>query len=76
MATIQEVKQMEVELARKRKVIAAGLAAERKTRALSLRHVAQRVSLTASSLLHIERGNQWETKTIARIIKFYERSAA
>lgn len=76
MATINEVRQMEVELERKRKVIAASLTAERMKRGLSLRHVAQRVRLTATSLFHIERGDQWRTDTVARVVKFYERNVA
>ena len=75
MTTIEDVRQLEAELERKRKTIAADIAAERKKRSLSLRHVAQRVRLTASSLLEIERGDSWRTDTVARVVKFYEREA-
>lgn len=76
MVTIEDVRQLEAELERKRKTIAADLAAERAKRNLSLRHVAQRVRLTASALLFIERGDSWKTDTVARVVKFYERQVA
>lgn len=76
MVTIGEVRQLEAELGRKRKIVADTLAAERQQRSLSLRYVAKRVRLTAASLLHIERGDSWRTDTVARVVKFYERSAA
>lgn len=75
MASIEDVRQLEAELERSRKVIAADLAARRRKRSLSLRHVAQRVRLTASSLLAIESGDSWRTDTVARVLKFYEREA-
>lgn len=76
MASIEGVRQLEAELERERKVIAADLAAERAKRGMSLRHVAQRVRLTAPSLLEIERGSSWRTDTVARVVKFYERECA
>lgn len=76
MVSIADVRELEAELERKRRTIAADLAAERAKRGHSLRYVAQRVRLDASSLLHIERGNSWRTETVARIVRFYERDAA
>lgn len=76
MSSIEDVRQLEAELQRTRKTIAADLAAERARRKMSLRFVAQRVRLTAPSLLEIERGGSWRTDTVARVLKFYERESA
>jgi len=74
MATIGEIRNLEAELERKRKVVAASLKAERKKRALSLRQVARRVQLTPSNLMNIERGDSWRTGTVERIVRFYART--
>lgn len=76
MVTIGEVRQLEAELERKRRTVAADLAALRAKRELSLRYVAQRVRLTAPALLRIERGDSWRTDTVARVVRFYERESA
>lgn len=75
-STIQDVRQLEAELERKRKEIAACLKAQRTQRKLSLRQVARKVRLTPTALMSIEMGDSWRTSTVARVVKFYERSAA
>lgn len=74
MATIDGIRNLEAELERQRKVLAASLRAERQKRKLSLRTVAQSVRLVPSALLKIESGRQWRTDTIARIVKYYART--
>lgn len=75
-STIQDVKQLEAELERKRREIAATLKAQRAQRKLSLRQVARKVRLTPTALMSIEMGDSWKTSTVARVVKFYERTAA
>lgn len=75
-STIQDVKQLEAELERRRKEIAATLKALRAQRKLSLRQVARKVRLTPTALMSIEMGDSWKTSTVARVVKFYERTAA
>lgn len=74
MATIDGIRNLETELERQRKVLAASLRAERRKRKLSLRVVALGVRLVPSALLRIENGRQWRTDTIARIVKYYART--
>lgn len=75
-STIQDVKQLEAELERRRREIAATLKAQRAQRKLSLRQVARKVRLTPTALMSIEMGDSWKTSTVARVVKFYERTAA
>lgn len=75
-STIQDVKQLEAELGRKRREVAAALKSQRAQRKLSLRQVARRVRLTPTALMSIEMGDSWKTSTVARVVKFYERTAA
>lgn len=75
-STIQDVKQLEAELERRRQEIAATLKAQRAQRKLSLRQVARKVRLTPTALMSIEMGDSWKTSTVARVVKFYERTAA
>lgn len=75
-STIQDVKQLEAELERRRREIAATLKAQRAERKLSLRQVARKVRLTPTALMSIEMGDSWKTSTVARVVKFYERTAA
>lgn len=75
-STIQDVKQLEAELERKRREIASTLKAQRAERKLSLRQVARKVRLTPTALMSIEMGDSWKTSTVARVVKFYARTAA
>ncbi len=76
MATIDGIRNLEAELERQRKVLAADLRAERLKRKLSLRDVARSVRLVASGVFEIESGKRWSTDTVARIVRFYERTEA
>jgi transcriptional regulator with XRE-family HTH domain len=74
MTTIDDVRHLEAELEEKRRVIAAFLKAERTKRGLSLRQAGRKVRIAHSGLLLIERGQSWSTPTVARILRYYERT--
>jgi predicted transcriptional regulator len=75
MATIAEIRNLEAELQQKRSIVAAALKAERMKRELSLRQVGRRVNIAPSGLLEIENGERWRTDTVARVVRFYERTS-
>lgn len=73
---MEQTKRLERELRRSRGQIADLLRAERERLGLSLRDVGPRVRLSHVSVRKIESGNQWETQTVDRLIRFYERAGA
>lgn len=67
---------LERELSAERQRIAAALRARRVELGLSITTVAPKAKLSIASLSYIERGEQWETGTIQRLVRFYDKTAA
>ena len=70
---IEAIRGLERELAEARGRIARAVREQRERAGLSLRQVAPKVRMSATNLSLIERGRVWETKTVARVLRFYER---
>lgn len=73
---VSRVAELEEQLDVARKEAAKTIRRLREDRELSLRDVAPKVKLTPTSLLKIERGESWRTKTVERIARFYESLSA
>ena len=67
---------LERELEEERRRIAFALRSKREGSGTSLRELAVKAGVSAPSLSNIERGEQWETKTIVRLARIYDRLSA
>jgi ribosome-binding protein aMBF1 (putative translation factor) len=67
---------LERELGEERRRVAFALRSKRHASGLSLRQLAAKAHISAPALSNIERGAQWETKTIVRLAKLYDRLSA
>lgn len=67
---------LEERLLAERRRIAAALRARRLELGMSITDVAPKAELSIASLSYIERGEQWHTPTIKRLVRFYDLTAA
>lgn len=73
---VTRVAELEERLEVARQETAKTLRRLREDHELSLRDVAPKVKLTPTSLLKIERGESWRTKTVERLARYYESLSA
>jgi hypothetical protein len=73
---VEVVRQMEREIKVKKKAIARTIRRERKARKLTLDQVGRAVRRTVGAIHNLETGKSWETRTVLRVARFFEKIAA
>lgn len=76
METLEVVRNLEAELMAKRREVGRALRERRNALNLTLIQVGNRTRLSPSALHNIERNKSWNTKTVAKVARFYERASA
>ncbi len=75
MDAIETVRNLESELAARRKDASSLLRDTRNGLGLSLRDVSKKVRMSAAAICNLEANKSWSTKTAAKIARFYKNAA-
>lgn len=73
MVSLEQVIKAEAELNQMRRMFAAQLKGERLSRSYSLRYVGEKINISAPGLHKLEGGQTWNSQTVTRLARFYER---
>jgi DNA-binding XRE family transcriptional regulator len=76
MESIERVRNLESELVATRKEAAKLLRAKRSELGLTIRQVSNRTRLAPTTIYNIETNKSWNTRTVAKVARFYVRAAA